>query len=306
MESNIFFDKQNHEFSLINAEVSPVYKAVYAPLSVIVQVTRRCSLTCSFCSESDYFEDPSFDTLLSLRNKLEGVKRVYLSGGEPLLRKDIFSLISKFKETFDIVGLPTNSTHISKEICLKLKENVSYINAGLDGARNINNIVRGNYDGIIKGLYNLRDSGIEVSLSTVILKDTLEYIEHVIQIADLLDITKVKMVVPIFRGRAKNLTSNDLANPEDIIRKFEKIKHLKDKLGWKPRVKYTLWDSKTEGYAILIYPNQQAYAWPVYNEPDSVLYLGDLSKESIKDIWERYPYKENHINKYTGISMNKA
>ncbi|MEK7432850.1 MAG: radical SAM protein [Cyanobacteriota bacterium] len=305
MESNIFFDKNNHEFTITNNDL-PNYESCDAPLSVILQVTRKCSLACSFCSESEQFADPSFQTLISLRHKLDGVQRVYLSGGEPLLRKDIFELIEKFKEEFDIVGLPTNSIHISKEVCEKLKGKVSYINAGLDGARNINNLVRGDYDGIIKGLQNLRDSGIEVSLSTVILKKTLPYVQYVVQIADTLGITKVKMVVPVFRGRAKSLKQEDLANNNDIIEKFEQIKHLKKTLGWKPRVKFTLWDSKTEGYAILIYPNQQVYAWPVYNEPDSVLHIGDLNKEGIKEIWKRYPYKENHVNKYTGITMNKV
>lgn len=303
--NNIFFDEKNHEFAVEEGR-SPRYSNVNLPLSVIVQVTRKCNLQCRFCSESESFPDPSFSDLEQLRDKLDGIKRVYLSGGEPLLREDIFDIIELYRGNFDILGLPTNCTLMSKEMCNRLKGKINYINAGLDGPRAINDPLRGDYDGIIRGLTNLRESGLEVSLSSVILKSTLPGLRYVVSVADALGVTKVKMVIPILRGRACGLNPSDFADRDEIVKEFEEIKKLKAELGWRPRVKFTFWDEKTEGYALITYPNQKVYAWPVFNMPESVSYVGDLKKESMEEIWKKYPYKLNHINKYVGISMNKA
>lgn len=276
------------------------------PLSVIVQVTRRCSLTCPFCSESEAFEDPSFEALVALKDKLRGVQRIYLSGGEPLLRHDIFDLIIEYRPAFHVLGLPTNCMLITDRVCAQLQGRIDYVNAGLDGPRHINNLVRGAYDEIIAGLTRLRNAGIEVSLSTVIMRQTLPYLQYVVQIADDLRITKVKMVLPVPRGRAKSLDPSDYPSREEVLAKFEEIKHLKTQLGWKPNVKFTFWERNTEGYALLIYPDQRVFAWPVLDQEDGVVRVGDLSREALSEIWQRYPYKQNHIDKYVGTSMYKA
>ena len=305
MRDDIYFNYKYHEFSSKNNDAN-IYDSINNPLSVIVQVTRKCPLKCKFCSESAQLKDPSLQSLEDLKDKLKGVKRVYISGGEPLLRKDIFDLIKSYRKSFDILGLPTNCIYLTRDICLKLRGNIDYINAGLDGPRKINNKIRGEYDKIIEGLVNLRNSDIEVSLSTVILKLTLPYLQHVVQIADDLNIIKVKMVIPVCRGRAKGLRQEEFASKEDILNKFNEIENLKNILGWKPRVKFAFWDKNTEGYAIIIYPNRMVYAWPVFDSVDCVLKIGDLNKETMSDIWRRYPYKKNHINKYIGISMHKT
>ncbi len=304
-KNSISFDMSHHEFKVENYEDSD-FNNIDAPLSVILQVTRRCNLKCNFCSESEQFKDPNFHDLLELIPKLLGVQRVYLSGGEPLIRKDIFDLVDAFSSNFPVLGLPTNTTKITKETCERLSGKISYINAGLDGPRNINNLVRGGFDEIIDGLNVLRNNNIEVSLSSVILKKTIEHLHHVVQIADILKIVKVKMVIPILRGRALILKEDDFASNEAIYNKFDEIKRLKEELGWTPRVKFTFWDKTTEGYALIVFPNFNVYAWPVYNKPDAVQLLGSLNTESICDIWKKYPYKLNHIMKYTGITMHKA
>jgi MoaA/NifB/PqqE/SkfB family radical SAM enzyme len=145
-----------------------------------------------------------------------------------------------------------------------------------------------------------------VSLSTVILKETLPYLQYVVQIADILGVIKVKMVVPVLRGRAKNLKPSDFACNEDIAAKFAEIVALKNQLGWKPRIKFTFWDKSTEGYALLVYPDKKVYAWPVLGAPDSVLLVGDLANDSIQDVWSRYPYRKNHVDKYVGLTMHRS
>jgi MoaA/NifB/PqqE/SkfB family radical SAM enzyme len=237
---------------------------------------------------------------MTLRQKLRGIRRVYLSGGEPLLRQDIFDLLRAYHDDFEVVGLPTSCTTIDRSVAKRLGGLVHYINTGLDGPRATNDLVRGNYDGILRGILNLRDAGLEVSLSTVVLTRTLPYMPYVVQVADTLGATKVKMAFPVLRGRAKTLPESEITTKDETVRMFEKLVQLKKELGWRPSIKLALWDQNTEGYALLVYPNQQVYAWPVYGAPDGVMHVGDLSKQDLEQIWQAYPFKRNHINKYVG------
>jgi molybdenum cofactor biosynthesis enzyme MoaA len=71
-------------------------RAAAAPLSVIVQVTKRCDFSCGFCSETLQMADPPLDQLDIIRANLAGVQRVLLSGGEPLLRRDLPEIVDMY------------------------------------------------------------------------------------------------------------------------------------------------------------------------------------------------------------------
>jgi hypothetical protein len=79
-----------HHFAL-SGETGPAALAAAAavPLSVILQVTKRCDFGCVFCSETLHMGDPTLAQLDVIRGNLAGVQRVFLSGGEPLLRRDL-------------------------------------------------------------------------------------------------------------------------------------------------------------------------------------------------------------------------
>ena len=87
---------------------------INAPLSVILQITRRCDLSCAFCSETERMPDQSMEDILRMKNNLLGVPRVFLSGGEPLLRNDLEEIIDIFYKDF-IIGLPTNAIKLTEK-----------------------------------------------------------------------------------------------------------------------------------------------------------------------------------------------
>ena len=70
------------------------------PLSVILQITRKCNFSCVFCSETEKMDDMSIESIQTIVKNLEGVPRVYLSGGEPLMRKDFIDVLKLFKDKF--------------------------------------------------------------------------------------------------------------------------------------------------------------------------------------------------------------
>src|ERR1700722_3003032 len=97
-----------HHFTLVeDISTNSLAEAATAPLSVIIQVTKRCNFGCVFCSETLQMIDPTLNQLDTFRSNLSGVSRVFLSGGEPLLRRDLPDIVELFTDF--IIGLPTNS-----------------------------------------------------------------------------------------------------------------------------------------------------------------------------------------------------
>src|SRR3984957_262961 len=98
-----------HHFAL-GGETDPatVAEAATVPLSVILEVTKRCDFGCVFCSETLHMGDPTLDQLDTVRGNLAGVQRVFLSGGEPLLRRDLPEITDMYSGF--ILGLPTHAT----------------------------------------------------------------------------------------------------------------------------------------------------------------------------------------------------
>ena len=294
----IFFNRDFYRFEVKKLEVFPER----LPLSVILQVTRRCNFSCIFCSEIEKMADPTFSDIEKMRDNLIGVPRVYISGGEPLLRKDLPQILDLFYGKF-IVGLPTNAVTLTPELMRALKEKVDFVNIGLDGPRNITSRIRGDYDEIIKGVFLFKEYRIPLSLSCVVLRSTQCAVLFTCQIADLVGAIKLKIILPIPKGNALNLLDEEYLSTEEAEILFNKIKDAKATYGWKPKVTLTTWKPEVEGYSLLVYPDGKTYAWPVYGQKDKILLLGNLIEENIRDIWARSPYQQNHYNKYLGKSI---
>jgi MoaA/NifB/PqqE/SkfB family radical SAM enzyme len=281
------------------------------PLSVIYQVTRRCNFDCEFCSETMQKKDPTLDQIASIRRNLTGVPRVFLSGGEPLLRRDFVEIVDIFRD--HIVAVPTNATR-GHFMAPRLVGKVSFINVGLEGPRNTTNRVRGDYDKVMRGILAFKEVGLPLSISVVVLRSLLGALPFTYQIADLLDAGKIKLIHPIRKCNGIRLPDSEFLTLQESAALFERMKELANEHGWTPGLRMTTWTPETEGYSILVYPDGSTWSWPVYGgvaelgkqggPEDKVAYLGDLQEESITEIWKRYPFKLNHLRKYLGKSIS--
>ena len=144
------YDSSSHRLQLQGETVDQVVNKLEQPLSVILQITRNCHFNCAFCSEKVGMPDPSLDELNTYEEHLEGVPRVFLSGGEPLTRSD-FDQVAKIFDTGHILGLPTNAVASEENLAVIKARHIS-VNVGLDGPRSITSRVRGDYDFIMKGI----------------------------------------------------------------------------------------------------------------------------------------------------------
>ncbi|MFV0348838.1 MAG: radical SAM (seleno)protein TrsS [Halodesulfovibrio sp.] len=90
--------------------------------TVLLEVTARCNLTCTYCFASagtgSAVDDPGLPQLKEQLRKARaaaGSCNVQLSGGEPTMRSDLPAIISAAKELFPFVQLNTNGLRIARE-----------------------------------------------------------------------------------------------------------------------------------------------------------------------------------------------
>jgi MoaA/NifB/PqqE/SkfB family radical SAM enzyme len=262
---------------------------------VIVQVTKRCDFDCTFCSETLQMKDPTLDQLEVVKRNLAGVQRVFLSGGEPLLRRDLPEVIDLFSDY--IIGLPTNATR-GMDAAPRLVGKIRFANIGFDGPREIFRRVRGDYDKALAGVYAFREAGIPISFSAVVLRSTLHGLPYLLQIADVVGAGKVKLILPLRKGNALNLAEHEFISVDEAREQFDRLTELRTIHGWTPAIRMTPWTEATEGHMIVIEPNGNTHAWPVYDQPDLFERLGSVLEEPITAMWARYRYKSPHYAKY--------
>lgn len=285
-----------------DADIATIASTLDKPLSVIVQVTKRCDFDCSFCSEIVQIPDPTLDQLDTIRQNLAGVARVFLSGGEPLLRKDFGEVVDIFSG-HHIVAVPTNATH-AMDHARNIAGKIAYANVGFEGPRATFRRVRGDYDKTMAGVRALQDAGIPLALSAVVYRSTLSALPYTVQIADVLDATKVKLILPLRKGNSLNLADHEFITTSEAETTFARLTEQRAEMQWSPALRLTAWTPENEGHMIVVEPNGTARAWPVYDAPDLWESLGNVLEEPVTEIWKRYRFKENHVSKYVGRSIH--
>lgn len=150
-----------------------------------VSVTDRCDLRCVYCMAEDMTFLPKAD-VLSLE-ELErlcnafirlGVKKLRLTGGEPLVRRGIMTLIEslgdKVREgTLEELTLTTNGTQLEKYAKDLAAAGVKRINVSMDSLdpATFTRLTRwGKIEKVIDGIMAAKDAGIAVKINAVALK----------------------------------------------------------------------------------------------------------------------------------------
>ncbi|MEU5436472.1 radical SAM protein [Streptomyces sp. NPDC020719] len=296
------FSNAGHHFqAAAGLDVAAAAAAATVPLSVILQVTKRCDFGCSFCSEIDLKPDPELDALDTMRANLQGVSRVFLSGGEPLIRKDFGDIVDMYYKDF-ILAVPTNATNAHLH-AKRIAGKIAFANIGFEGPRSTFQRVRGDYDKAMAGVRALQGEGIPLALSCVVYRSTLASLPCNVQIADVLGAGKVKLIMPLRKGNSLKLAQQEFIKDAAAEEAFSHLARLRTEHAWTPALRLTTWTPENEGHMIVIEPDGLAQAWPVYDAPDLWKELGNVLEEPISEIWKRYPYKVNHFSKYLGRSI---
>ena len=161
------------------------------PVSYLrVSVTDRCDFRCQYCMAENMTFLPKKD-LLTLQEiericisfiKL-GTTKIRITGGEPLVRKNVMSLFENLgsylkKGPLKELTLTTNGSQLEKYAHELFNSGVKRINVSIDTLKPdlfAKLTRRGNLDQVLRGIYAAKEVGLKVKINTVALKETNEH-----------------------------------------------------------------------------------------------------------------------------------
>lgn len=154
-----------------------------------ISVIDRCNFRCTYCMPAEVFgPDYAFlkEELLLTFDEIErlarlfismGVNKIRLTGGEPLLRKDLSTLIARLTnlEGLQDIGLTTNGIHLAKQAKVLKGAGLKRVNISLDA---IEDHVFQKINGrnvstkpVLKGIEAAKAAGLEVKVNMVVKKE---------------------------------------------------------------------------------------------------------------------------------------
>ena len=141
---------------------------------VIWNLIRRCNLTCKHCyalsADHDYAGELSTGEVFTVMDDLKAfrVPVLILSGGEPLLRPDLFDIAARAKSMGFYVGLSSNGTLIDEQTAERVAAaGFDYVGISLDGLRETHDKFRrlqGAFDRSLAALRLLRARDVRLGL----------------------------------------------------------------------------------------------------------------------------------------------
>jgi 12,18-didecarboxysiroheme deacetylase len=187
---------------------------------VVWNCTRRCNLKCVHCysqSENKAYEgELTTDEGLAMLEDLAqfGVPVTLFSGGEPLVRQDLFTLIERTVKLGMRAVISTNGTLITEEKAERLKAfNLSYVGVSLDGLKDVNDRFRGVsgvFEKALAGIRNCRKTGIKVGLRFTITNRNASEVDGIFDLIRQENIPRVCFYHLVYAGRGSKLMSEDL------------------------------------------------------------------------------------------------
>ncbi|NPA27645.1 MAG: radical SAM protein [Epsilonproteobacteria bacterium] len=187
--------------------------------------TNRCNLNCLHCyskASLDAVDKLSTSKIFETIKKLKeaNVKFIIFSGGEPLVRKDIFDIAAFAKENGIITYLSTNGLYVKKSNAQKILEHFNYIGISIDGVEETHDYFRG-----LKGSFRESLKAIEllnsyqktkVGLRFTITKDTLKDLEAIFELAQTHNIPKIYISHLVYSGRGLDNLKMDITKEQRV------------------------------------------------------------------------------------------
>ena len=177
------------------------------------EVTRACNLACKHC-RAEACAEP-FPGELSTREGLElidtfpetGNPIIIFTGGEPLMRPDIFELVAHARSKGLKCVMAPNGTLITPEIVRKMKDSgLERISISLDGpdAKSHDRLrgVPGAFDAALQGIEYARSGGMPFQINTTVTRDNLASFRDIFQLTQDLGAVAwhIFLLVPTGRG----------------------------------------------------------------------------------------------------------
>lgn len=186
---------------------------------VIWNLVRRCNLTCKHCysisADKDFPGELSTAEVFRVMDDLKAarVPVLILSGGEPLLRPDIFDIGRHAKEMGFYVGLSSNGTLVNKENVQAIAATgFDYVGISLDGIRETHDRFRrkeGAFDAALQGVRLCRDAGAKVGIRFTLAQENAHDFPALLDLMETESIDKFYLSHLNYAGRGNKNRKDD-------------------------------------------------------------------------------------------------
>jgi radical SAM protein with 4Fe4S-binding SPASM domain len=191
-----------------------------APFQVVWDVTNACNLQCKHCYSNSGKKHTDELTTNQAKKAIDifdraGVTVLAFSGGEPLVRPDIFHLTQYAHKKGLHVALATNGTLITPATAQKMKDaGIQFVQISLDGAdaetHDAFRGIEGAFDKTIEGIKNSVAKKFFVEISTTVTRHNYTDIPAIIDLGEKLKANWFMAFNFVPTGRAKDVIETDL------------------------------------------------------------------------------------------------
>lgn len=198
----------------------------FTPKWIAWEITRRCNLRCIHCRSASELEvkghpDFSTETAFKVIDDISSYAKpvLVLSGGEPLLRSDVFEIARYGTDRGLRMCMATNGSLITDSVCSEIRSSgIKILSLSLDGATaKVHDDFRkqeGSFDAVIKATELLRKHSIEFIINSSFTKRNQQEIQKVYRLVKELGATAWYLFMIVPTGRAEELLQ-ELISPED-------------------------------------------------------------------------------------------
>jgi heme d1 biosynthesis radical SAM protein NirJ len=186
---------------------------------VIWNLVRRCNLNCLHCysisADVDFPGELHTAEVFRVMQDLKafGVPALILSGGEPLLRKDLFEIAARSREMGFYTGLSTNGTLIDAAMAGRIATTgFDYVGVSLDGLRDTHDRFRrrsGAFDASLAGIRHCLGRGIKVGLRFTLTRGNAADLPGVLELAEREGVDKFYLSHLNYAGRGNRNRAED-------------------------------------------------------------------------------------------------
>jgi len=191
---------------------------------VVWNMTNRCNLRCRHCyisaEDRQYHDELTTDEAKAFITDLANMRVPVLlfSGGEPLIRKDIFELGRMAADLGLRPVISSNGTLIDKDIARKIKEaGFQYVGISIDGKPSTNDEFRnmpGAFAAALKGIHACLDEGVKTGIRFTVNRYNQADLPEILDIVEKEGIPRFCMYHLVYAGRGAEMADMDTSVEE--------------------------------------------------------------------------------------------
>ncbi|MDH3879633.1 MAG: radical SAM protein, partial [Desulfobacterales bacterium] len=206
-------------------------------------LTEKCNLTCTHCYQngqgSDELTSGEIQSVIkeissTIHNwqetyDLDFSPSVNLTGGEPLLRTDLYDVITSFKNIGFDIYLLTNGILIDNHTAHELSDlDVKGVQVSIDGPEDIHDSIRGknSFKHSVRGVKLLKNAGLDVTLNATVSEINAHYLAETVSLASDLGVNRLGFSRLVPSGRGTSLLK-EMMKSSEVERLYKKIFALK-------------------------------------------------------------------------------